>query len=142
MKERLEFRLSGQLDQALLDPATKTLNADKVVGRWVNTTTETKSVAEILIEQEGDRFYASVRAIGDGKLISWPRASATPLANLEEEAGQRALAFAATFDLGFMNVETYIRTNKGVLVIVTYHTFLDGSGRANYVNREFFYRVA
>jgi hypothetical protein len=138
--EDLEFRLNGQLDPALLDPATRTLHAAKLIGRWVNTSADTQSVAEILVEQKGDRFFVSAEGVGDGGRIAWPRTIATPLANLEEEAGQRALAFAARFDFGFMNIESYLRVNKGVLVIVAYHTFLDNSGRANYVNREFFYR--
>ena len=63
------------------------------------------------------------------------------LANLEEEAGQRTIALAATFEFGFMKSEIYIRVNKGVLVIVLFNTFQDDSGRSNYLNREFFYRV-
>jgi hypothetical protein len=47
---------------------------------------------------------------------------------------------AADFDLGFMSAETYLRVNKGVLVIVLFVTFHDDSGRSNYLNREFFYR--
>ena len=62
------------------------------------------------------------------------------LANLEEEGGQRALALAVIFDFGFMTAETYLRLNKGVLVIVLFCTFLDDLGRSRYVNREFFYR--
>jgi hypothetical protein len=59
---------------------------------------------------------------------------------LEEEAGQRAVALAADFDFGYMRAETYLRVNKGVLVIVIYVTFADGTGRSDYLNREFFYR--
>jgi hypothetical protein len=140
LTKHLESRLNGQLDPALLDPATKTLNAGKMTGVWVNTNSETESVAEIRIEHVDSSFFVSAWGAGDGDRIPWPRTKATPLANLEEEAGQRALAFAVTFDLGFMSAETYIRVNKGVLVIVAYHTFLDDSGRSDYVNREFFYR--
>ncbi|HVG22240.1 MAG TPA: hypothetical protein VNI02_24600 [Blastocatellia bacterium] len=116
------------------------LSADKLTGRWVNTSPETQGIAEIVIEHDGDHFFVSVMGVGDGGLIAWPRMNATRLANLEEEAGQRALAFAVNFDFGFMKAETYLRVNKGVLVIVAYYTFLDGSMRSNYVNREFFYR--
>ena len=59
---------------------------------------------------------------------------------MEEEAGQRAVALAPVFDHGFMRAETYIRVNKGVLVIVLFNTFTDDSGRSSYINREFFYR--
>ena len=39
-----------------------------------------------------------------------------------------------------MRAETHMRINKGVFVIVLFATFLDDSGRANYLNREFFYQ--
>jgi len=142
MNQTPEFKLSGQLDPALSDPATRTLHADKLIGRWLNTNPETQGVAEIIIEQVGERFFVSVFGAGENGLITWPKTQATALANLEEEAGQRALALAVDFDFGFMRAETYLRANKGVLVIVAYYIFLDGSRRSNYVNREFFYRNA
>jgi hypothetical protein len=138
----MEFKLSGQLDPALSDPATRTLQADKLIGRWLNTNPETQGVAEIIIERAGESFFVDVLGVGEDGLIAWPRTEATALANLEEEAGQRALALAVDFDFGFMRAETYLRVNKGVLVIVAYYIFLDDSRRSNYVNREFFYRHA
>lgn len=89
-----------------------------------------------------DREHFSVRIFGVGAegLIEWPRTRAATLANLEEEAGQRTVALAADFDFGFMRIETHIRINKGVLVIVLFNTFMDDSGRSNYLNREFFCR--
>ena len=135
-----EFKLSGQLDPALSDPATRTLQADKLIGRWLNANPETQGVAEIIIERAGESFFVGVLGAGEDGLIAWPRTEATALANLEEEAGQRMLALAVDFDFGFMRAETYLRVNKGVLVIVAYYIFLDGSRRSNYVNREFFYR--
>ena len=140
MTETLEFKQNGHLDPALSDPATRTLNADKLTGRWLNTNPYTQGVAEIVIQQEGAHFFVSVEGVGEDGPIAWPRTEAKALANLEEEAGQRALALVADFDFGFMKAETYLRVNKGVLVIVAYHTFLDGNQRSNYLNREFFYR--
>ena len=138
--QTLEFKQNGHLDPALTDPATRTLHADKLIGHWVNTSPETQGIAKIVIEQDGEHFFVSVVGVGEEGAIAWPRTNATPLANLEEEAGQRALALAVDFDFGFMKAETYLRVNKGVLVIVVYHTFLDDSLRSNYINREFFYR--
>ena len=142
MTQTPEFKLSGQLDPALSDPATRTLHADKLIGRWLNTNPETQGVAEIIVERAGESFFVGVLGVGEDGLIAWPRTEATALANLEEEAGQRALALAVDFDFGFMRAETYLRVNKGVLVIVAYYIFLDDSRRSNYVNREFFYRHA
>ncbi len=141
MAQTLEFKQTGDLHPALADPATRTLNAGKLTGRWVNTEPLTQGVAEITIAQEGEHFSVRVVGVGADGPVNWPTAPARVMANLEEEAGQRAVALAATFDFDFMRVESYLRVNKGVLVIVAYYTFLDASGRSNYVNREFFYRA-
>lgn len=115
-------------------------NADKLLGRWLNTNHETRGISECTVARDGDGYKISLAGVGDDGLIRWPTTKATPLANLEEEAGQRTTTLLATFDLGFMRVETHMRMNKGVFVIVLFTTFLDDSGRANYLNREFFYR--
>lgn len=141
MTQSFEFKQSGHLDPALRDPAAATLNADKLTGRWANTNRDTRGIAEITVSEDGESFGVAVLGVGDAGPIAWPIVKAKALANLEEEAGQRTMALAATFDLGFMTAETYIRVNKGVLVIVLFNTFRDGSGRSGYVNREFFYRL-
>lgn len=140
MTNTLEFKQSGHLNPALSDPATGTLSTDKLTGRWVNTNRETQGIAECVIEKDGELFNVSAVGVGANGPIYWPTTRAKALANLEEEAGQRAFALAATFDFGFMTAETYIRVNKGVLVIVLFNSFRDDSGRSNYVNREFFHR--
>ena len=139
MINTLEFKQSGHLHPALSDPATRTLSADKLTGRWVNTNRDTQGIAECVIEKDGDLFSVSVVGVGADGPVYWPRTMAKALANLEEEADQRAFALAPVFDFGFMTAETYIRVNKGVLVIVLFNSFRDDSGRSNYVNREFFY---
>jgi hypothetical protein len=140
MTQPFEFKQSGHLNPALLDPAARALNADKLLGRWVNTDRETQGVAELVIEQDGEGFNVSAVGVGADGPVGWPKTRARALANLEEEAGQRAVALEATFDFGFMRAETHIRVNKGVLVIVLFYTFRDDSGRSDYVNREFYYR--
>ena len=140
MTKPFEFKQASHLQPALLDPAARTFDTDKLTGRWLNTNPETKGLAEFLIEQDGERFTVSALGVGANGPIEWPRTQAKALANLEEEAGQRTAALTATFDFGFMRAETQIRVNKGVLVIVLFNTFRDDSGRSSYVNREFFYR--
>lgn len=141
MDKSLRFKQSRDLHPALSDPATRTLNAGALIGRWLNTDPATKGIAEIEIEQDGEQFYVSALGAGGGGPIPWPRIIAHALANLEEEAGQRSIALTADFDFGYMRAETYLRANKGVLVIVLFNTFHDESGRSNYVNREFYYRA-
>jgi hypothetical protein len=131
------FKQSSHLNPELL--AAKTGNIEKLFGRWLNTNRHTRGIAECTIAPHGDQINVSVVGVGDEGPIAWPTVTAHALANLEEEAGQRTGALMATFEFGFMHAETHIRINKGVLVIVLFATFLDDSGRSNYLNREFFY---
>jgi hypothetical protein len=137
-----DFKQKSHLHPDLNDARAATCNADNLVGRWLNTNWETRGIAECTVARDGDGFTVSIAGVGDNGPIQWPTVKATPLANLEEEAGQRTMALTATFDLGFMRADTHMRINKGVFVIVLFVTFLDNSGRANYLNREFFYRHA
>jgi len=141
MPQTLEFKQSSHLDPQLSDPAAISANVEKLTGRWVNTNRETHGIAECVIEPDGQDLIVKVIATGVEGPIAWPTIRAAVLANLEEEAGQRTAALAVNFEFGFMKSETYIRINKGVLVIVLFNSFLDGSGRSNYVTREFFYRA-
>jgi len=136
----MNYTQKSHLHPDLLNPAAANLNPDKLLGRWINTNGETRGIAECTVARDGDDVTVSIVGVGEDGPIHWPIAHATPLANLEEEAGQRTPAMTATFDLGFMRVDTHLRINKGLLVIVLFATFLDDSGRANYLNREFFYR--
>jgi hypothetical protein len=137
----LEFRQNGHLDPALLDPAT-TARAEGLIGRWANTNHDTRGIATCEIKRDGDEFTIDLYGAGADGPIAWPTVRTKALGNLEEEAGQRTIALAASFEFGFMKSEIYIRVNKGVLVIVLFNTFQDDSGRSNYLTREFFYRVA
>lgn len=113
-------------------------NIGSLLGHWLNTNRDTRGISECVVAQDDEGITVSITGVGEP--VEWPRARGIVLANLEEEAGQRTIALLADSDLGFMTVETHIRVNKGVLVIVLYATFCDGSGRSNYLNREFFYR--
>lgn len=136
------FKQKSHLHPDLTAPGAATTNAEKLIGRWLNTNFETRGIAECTVARDGNGFSVNIRGVGDDVPIEWPTARAMPLANLEEEAGQRTMALMATFDFDYMRVETHMRINKGVFVIVLFVTFLDDSGRANYLNREFFYRAA
>jgi hypothetical protein len=134
------FKQKSHLHPDLNKPGAATRNAEKLLGRWRNTNHETRGIAECTVARDGDVINVSIVGVGEDGPIHWPVARATPLANLEEEAGQRTMALMATFELGFMRAETHLRINKGVFVIVLFASFLDDSGRASYLNREFFYR--
>ena|SRR5690242_4296710 len=116
-------------------------NPASLVGRWLNTNSDTRGISECVIAYDGQEVTVEIIAAKNNHPLYWPRSSAIVLANLEEEAGQRTAALLAVFDLEYAIVDAHIRVNKGVLVIVLYFTFHDDSGRSNYLNREFLYRA-
>ena len=116
-------------------------NPASLLGHWFNTNRDTRGIAECIVAQDGDEITVSITTVGNNEPVRWPIARATVLANLEEEAGQRTVALLAKYELDDRTVDTHVRVNKGVLVIVLYVTFNDKSGRSNYLNREFFYRA-
>lgn len=116
-------------------------NPASLSGRWLNTNSETRGISECVIAYDGQDVTVTITAVGNNGRESWNVPRAIVLANLEEEAGQRTVALLATFECANAIVDTHIRVNKGVLVIVLYVTFDDNSGRSNYLNREFFYRA-
>jgi hypothetical protein len=140
MTRDFEFKQRGHLNPALAGPAA--LNAEKLVGRWLNTNPDTRGLAEVVVGRSGGGIKVRAVGVGAGGPVEWPAAEARVMANLEEEAGQRGAALSAAFDFDYMRAETYVRLNKGVLVVVLYVTFLDDSGRSDYVSREFFYRTS
>ena len=118
-----------------------TANSTSLLGRWLNTNRDTHGMTECVIARDGDDMTVSITTAGNNEPVRWPTARTTVLANIEEEAGQRTVALLAKFDLGYATIDSHVRVNKGVLVIVIYVTFNDDSGRSNYLNREFFYRA-
>lgn len=136
---QISFKQNSHLNESLYEPVGGTL--EKLFGRWLNTNHETRGIAECTVAREGDEIRVSVIGVGADGPVAWPIVTAQELANLEEEAGQRTGALMATFEFGFMRAETHLRVNKGVFVIVLFATFLDDSGRSNYLNREFFHRA-
>lgn len=138
---QVQFKQSSHLNPELHGAGGQTGNVAKLFGRWLNTNRDTRGIAECVVARDGDQIKVNVIGVGDEGPITWPTVNAHALANLEEEAGQRTGALMCSFDFGFMRADTHMRINKGVFVIVLFATFLDDSGRSNYLNREFFYRA-
>jgi hypothetical protein len=141
MTPALAFKQATDLHSALANRGEGSLSGEKLIGRWLNTNRDTKGIAECAIAGDGEGYTVSISGVGEAELIDWPQTKATVLVNLDEEAGQRAVALSVDFDFSFMRVESHIRVNKGVLVIVVFFIFKDDSGRSNYLTREFFSRA-
>ena len=122
----------GRNGTAPLDPAA-------FLGSWANTNRHTDGLARLVIAHEDG--VLTVRAFGacTPEPCDW---GAVPAHLFAENAGSHTpKALQAHFDLGFMQTSLQAFTKLNVLVVALFTRFADGSGRAPYFDREFFYRI-
>lgn len=110
------------------------------VGNWLNTNDSARhKIARVVMAVKDGVLI--VHAYGDcvPDLCDWGEVKATVFA--DSIGSHVAMSFSAVYDFGFM--ETYLQSNikHGTLVIASCNRFKDGSGRANYYTREFFYQI-
>lgn len=109
-----------------------------LIGTWFATDDDTPGIVRLeLRERDGTVF---VRAFGADQVEprDWGEAEASRYG--AGVTAVEAVAFTVTFDFGFLVTILAGYLNQGVLVVDTFNTFVDHSGRANYFTREFFHR--
>lgn len=115
-----------------------TTDPGPLLGRWINVNPATDCLARVDVEAAEGGLRLRAYGSGDPEPIDWGETTATPYA-----AGSSAAAggFLARYALGA--VETWLVANQklGILVIQSYTSFHDGSGRRAYFAREFFRRA-
>ncbi|ETX03818.1 hypothetical protein [Candidatus Entotheonella palauensis] len=108
-----------------------------LAGTWVNTNSEAKGIVKVVISAKDDTL--TVRAFGadEPAPCDWGEIEA----DVVFPAGIRpheCMGFSATYDFDFMQAHLQGNMNLGLLIIASFNTFTDDSGRSNYFAREFF----
>jgi hypothetical protein len=108
-----------------------------LLGTWVNAKRDTDHVARVVVTERDDALLVRLFGSSADELVDWGETEATPFAftGTTEVAG-----FHARYELGAARVEIAANEKMGILVIQTYTSFKDGSGRLSQFSREFFYR--
>jgi hypothetical protein len=128
---RIEDRLAGEA-------VPQGVNPSPMFGTWYNTDKQTAGVVRMVLAERGGRFVVHAFGAGSPEPFDWGEAAATAYAaNVGSGAG---MAFSAVYDFGFLETILAAYTKSGILVLDTFNTFKDGSGRSNYFSREFFHR--
>jgi hypothetical protein len=120
------------------EPAVDRVDPVPMCGTWFNTDKNTAGVVRMVLAESSGRFVVHAWGAGTPDLFDWGEIAAT--AHAANVGSHQGMAFSALYDFGF--VETFLAayTKSGILVLDTFNTFKDGSGRANYFTREFFHR--
>lgn len=123
------------------EPPRGGLDLSELVGTWVNTDRGSSGgTLRYEVSQRDGRLFLRGFGVGErgGEAYDWGETEATPLAQSVIEA--RAWAFNCRFDFGFSSTEVAAYTKEGILIAASFSQFSDGSNRADYWTREFFYR--
>jgi hypothetical protein len=107
------------------------------LGTWVNTFRATRSITRFVLTQ-ASKGYAITAYVSDGVGDLGP-AEVVPFApNVDS---RKADGFTARYDFGFLEMSLAAYYAKGLIVVSQYTRFKDQSGRPDYFNREFFFKM-
>jgi hypothetical protein len=104
-----------------------------LLGIWVNSNRDTNWINRFILSEKDGAF--TLRVFGAAGLGDCGEVEIT---TYTDNIGE--MAFHAVYDLGIVDSLLAANTNKGLIVIAAFHRFKDGSGRSNFLCREFYFR--
>lgn len=108
-----------------------------LVGTWLNAKRDTDHITRVVVSERDGAVLVRLYGSAMGESIDWGEVRA----RLYAHTGTRAVAgFHAAYELGATRIEIAANVKQGILVIQTYTSFSDGSGRLSQFSREFFHR--
>ena len=130
-------RADDQLASAASLPPGE-IDVAPLLGTWWNTDKATGGVIRMELSESGGAFVVHAFGACDPAPCDW---GVRPAVAYAAAVGSRAgMAFSVTYDFGFLETLMAAYSKGGILVLDTFNTFKDASGRSNYFTREFFHR--
>lgn len=115
------------------------INSSPLHGTWHNTDKKTRGIVKLVISAGGGEGGVAVRAFGACEPSPCDWGETEGRAYSAGAAESEGMAFTATFDFEFMETSLAVYMKGGILVLDSFNTFKDDSGRFNYFSREFFH---
>jgi hypothetical protein len=118
--------------------ATAGVDLTDLVGTWINTYRETRSLCRFTLapSEAGFSIETVVATEGGGQTLG-----KTEVRPFSPNVNSRtADGFTASYDFEFLEMSLAAYCAKGLIVVSQYTRFKDGSGRPDYFNREFFFK--
>jgi hypothetical protein len=126
-------------DQAQADHGVnKSIDLSPFIGTWVNTKKNTTGFVKLVISESDGKLVLRAFGSASPELSDWGEVEAFAFSDGVEANNGRA--FSTLYNTGAMEVALQGNLNLGLLVLVSFNRFIDGSSRTNYINREFFHR--
>ena len=119
-------------------PLAAKLDLSSLIGRWKNTNSATRGISHLVISEDGKNLRVQTFGARVSGARDWGEGLATTYAY--SAAGDIVAGFELAYDFGAQETLVTAIHNRGVLVIHAYHRFKDGSGRSNFISKEFFHQ--
>ncbi len=130
-------RINDQLPDSSTFPGRPDLSP--ALGTWFNCNLGTGEILSLTLTEGDDGLILRAYGAGDPSPRDWGESPALPFVS---SLGSREVSgFTARYDFGFMETQIAANLKYGVLVIQSYNTFRDGTGRPAYFCREFFHQI-
>jgi len=114
------------------------LDATALLGTWYATDQHTPGVTELRLALADGVLTVSAAGADEPQPREWGETPATAFG--ADPSANTAMAFSAEYDFGFLRIMLAAYAKQGILVLDTFTSFRDDSGRAAYFTREFFHR--
>jgi hypothetical protein len=117
------------------------LDDSELYGTWLNADLAGPGIRRIELFRSGDEARVRIEASGDEGLLDWGDV-AIDGTFVGAPSSPVVVGFTATVDLGFQRCRFQGNVKLGVMVLGSFNTFTDDSGRTPYFSRDFLFRVA
>ena len=109
-----------------------------MLGTWLATDKQSAGVVKLELSERDGNFVVRAFGAATPEPLDWGEVPA--IAYAKSVVSDEGMAVSATYDFGFAESLLAAYSKGGILVLDTFNTFKDGSGRSAYFSREFFHR--
>jgi hypothetical protein len=109
-----------------------------LLGTWYATDKAATGIVKLVLSSHDGQLLVRAYGAEVPEPYDWGEVPATAYG--ADVTATEAMAFSAEYDFGFLTSFLAAYGKQGILVLDTFNTFKDASGRANYFSREFFHR--
>ena len=125
-------------DQPAADGVETAIDHSPFIGTWINTKKDSTGFVKLIVTNKDGKLLLRSLGASSPEPSDWGETEAFTFSDSVDAHNGRA--FSAFYDTGSIEVALQGNLNLGLLVLVTFNRFKDGSKRANYICREFFHR--
>lgn len=130
-------RAEDQLMTASGEAGGGVVNPSPLTGTWFSTDKKTRGISKLILSADGGVLKVHAFGACEPADCDWGEVEGAAFSSGVGSA--EAMAFMAVFDFGFMETHLAVYLKGGILVLDSFNTFKDGSGRSNYFSREFYH---